>query len=65
MSLCMRLAIDLFAQYRFVGVKPRDVVHAATRKNNGITQLISSDLHFDKFDFIARIDPENYSPDNS
>jgi len=58
----IHLAIDLFGQYKNTGVKPRDAVHAATLKNNGITQLISADKDFDNFDFLARIDPKDYTP---
>ena len=56
------VAIDLLNQYKNVGVKPRDAIHAATLKNNGITHLISADKDFDSFDFLARIDPVDYNP---
>ena len=58
----IRLTIDLFEEHKNTGVKPRDVIHAATLKNNGITRLISADKDFDYFDFITRIDPKDYSP---
>ncbi|NUO79632.1 type II toxin-antitoxin system VapC family toxin [candidate division KSB1 bacterium] len=58
------LAIDLFNQYKHNGVKPRDAIHAATLKNNGITELLSADKDFDNFDFLMRIDPLDYNPQN-
>ncbi len=60
----IRLAIDLFSQYKHTGVKPRDVIHAATLKNNAVTQLISADKDFDNFGFLTRIDPMDYTPKN-
>lgn len=61
----IRLAINLFEQHKSAGVKPRDAIHAATLKNNGITQLISADKDFDGFDFLTRIDPKDYVPKSS
>jgi uncharacterized protein len=58
----VRLAISLFEQHKSAGVKPRDAIHAATLKNNGITQLLSADKDFDSFDFLTRIDPNDYIP---
>lgn len=58
----MRLAIDLFDRHRDKGVKPRDTIHAATMKNNSITKIISADKDFDNFDFLTRIDPQDYVP---
>ena len=56
------LAIDLFEQHQSRGIKPRDAVHAANLKNNGIVELISADKHFDHFEFLTRIDPQDYNP---
>ena len=56
----IRLAIDLFDAYRVAGLKPRDTIHAATMKNNGISQLISADKDFDHLGFVARVDPLTY-----
>ncbi|MBI5653821.1 MAG: type II toxin-antitoxin system VapC family toxin [Chloroflexi bacterium] len=58
----IRLAIDLFDTHRNAGLKPRDALHAATMKNNGIARLISSDKDFDRLDFLTRTDPLAYSP---
>ena len=58
----IRLAIDVFDSHHIKGLKPRDAIHAATMKNNGIARLISADKEFDDLDFITRIDPMNYTP---
>jgi len=56
----IRLAIDLFDTYRGVGMRPRDAIHAATMRNNGISRLISADRDFDHLDFVTRIDPLDF-----
>jgi len=56
----LHLAIDLFDKYRRVGLKPRDALHAATMKNNGLSRLISADRDFDHLNFIDRVDPSVY-----
>ncbi len=53
-------AVELFNHTKHTGVKARDAIHAATLKNNGITELISADRDFDNFDFLTRIDPLDY-----
>jgi predicted nucleic acid-binding protein len=57
----IRLAIDLFETHRTAGLRPRDAVHAATMRNNGLGRLISADGDFDSLDFLTRIDPLAYS----
>jgi hypothetical protein len=56
----IRLAIELLDSNQQVGLKPRDAVHAATMRNNGITRIISADAHFDRLSFVTRIDPLAY-----
>lgn len=56
----IRSAIDLFDAHRVTGLKPRDAIHAATMKNNGITRSISTDKEFDHVDIVTRIDPLAY-----
>jgi predicted nucleic acid-binding protein len=51
------MAIQLFEQYGPQGVKARDVIHVAVMKNHGMTQIISTDRHFDQVDGITRLDP--------
>ena len=55
----MRLAVDLFSQFGPQGVKARDVIHAAVMQNNGITEIISTDRHFDLLPNVTRIDPQD------
>ncbi|MDA2921047.1 PIN domain-containing protein, partial [Desulfobacterota bacterium AH_259_B03_O07] len=43
----IRLAVKLFEQYASKGVTARDVIHIAVMHNNGLTQIISTDTHFD------------------
>ncbi len=58
----IRLVIDLFDTYHSMGIRPRDAIHAATMRNNGISQLISADRDFDHLDFVTRIDPLTFAP---
>ena len=58
----MRIAIHLFDQYEHVGVKTRDAIYAATLRSHNISKLISADKDFDKFNFLTRIDPQDYIP---
>ncbi|MGH2351520.1 MAG: type II toxin-antitoxin system VapC family toxin [Chloroflexota bacterium] len=53
----IRLAIQLFQQYAPQGVKARDLIHAAVMQNNGLTEIISTDAHFDRIEGITRMDP--------
>ncbi len=39
----------------------RDTIHAAILKNNSINQIMSADKDF-IFEFITRIDPNDYTP---
>ena len=52
------LAIEIFRSYAPLGVKARDVLHAAIMKNNSITRIISTDHHFDRIEGITRLDPQ-------
>jgi len=53
----IRLAIDLYDTHRAAGLKPRDAIHAATMRNNGMARLISADRDFDHLTDVTRIDP--------
>ncbi len=57
-----RLAIDLLDSYHNRGLKPRDAIHAATMRNNGVFRILSADRDFDRLDFVTRIDPLSYMP---
>jgi predicted nucleic acid-binding protein len=50
-------AVKLFEQYASKGVTARDVIHIAVMRNNGLTQIISADTHFDYVEHIKRLDP--------
>jgi len=53
------LAIDLLEAYP--KIQTRDAFHAATMIHNGITEIISTDPHFDLIPEIRRIDPAKLS----
>ena len=36
----------------------RDVIHVAVMQNNGLTEIISTDAHFDLIEGITRLDPK-------
>lgn len=55
----MQTAVSLFTQYAPHGVKARDVVHAAVMHTHQLTRIISIDKHFDQFDGITRLDPQD------
>lgn len=50
-------AVALYQQYAPRGVRSRDVIHAAVMLNNGLTEIISADGHFDLMPGIRRTDP--------
>ncbi len=52
-----RVSLDLFTEYGPRGASPRDLVHVAVMRNNGLTEIISTDRHYDLFTGIRRIDP--------
>ncbi len=52
-----RLAIELFERYGPRGAAARDVLHVAVMKNRGLTEIITTDPHFDLFEGITRLDP--------
>jgi uncharacterized protein len=56
-SADVQTAIDLFQQYAPQGLRARDVLHLAVMLNNGLTDIVSSDGHFDLVPGIHRIDP--------
>ena len=50
-------SLRLFERYTAGGVAARDVIHVAVMQNNGITEIISTDEHFDQIEGITRLDP--------
>ena len=53
----IQTAVTLFQQYGEQGVRARDTIHAAVMQNHGLTQVISSDTHFDLICGLTRLDP--------
>ncbi|MFQ5796899.1 MAG: type II toxin-antitoxin system VapC family toxin [Candidatus Bipolaricaulia bacterium] len=54
----VRLAVELFVRYAPQGVQARDLIHVAVMQNNGFSQIISTDTHFDQIQGIRRLDPK-------
>ena len=54
----MYTAVELAARYGPQGIKARDLIHAAVMQNNGLTQIVSTDKHFDQIEGIIRLDPQ-------
>lgn len=50
-------AVPLFVQYGPQGVTARDVLHVAVMQSHGLTQIISTDRHFDQIPGVERLDP--------
>lgn len=46
-------------------IRVRDAIHAATMQNNGLSQIISTDKHFDAVKGISRIDPAALTDERS
>ncbi|HTU91554.1 MAG TPA: type II toxin-antitoxin system VapC family toxin [Gemmataceae bacterium] len=53
----MQTAVALFQQYAPQGLRARDAIHAAVMQTHGLTQIISSDRHFDLIAGLTRLDP--------
>ncbi len=51
------LTIELFERYAPKGVTARDLVHVAVMTSHGLTEIVSTDSHFDLVDGIRRLDP--------
>ena len=45
---------------RYPQMPPRDWLHLAVMLNNGITEIISADRHFDNIESITRLDPREF-----
>jgi predicted nucleic acid-binding protein len=57
----MNRAFELFERYKGKNLPPRDLIHAAVMLNNGISNIISADKHFDAIKEIKRVRPEQYA----
>jgi uncharacterized protein len=54
----IRRAVQLFSDYGPRGITARDLIHVAVMQNHGLTQIISTDAHFDRIVGITRLDPQ-------
>lgn len=52
-----RLAVDLFQRYAPQGIPARDLIHVAVMQSHSITEVVSTDAHFDHIEGLTRIDP--------
>jgi predicted nucleic acid-binding protein len=56
----VQLAVELFEQYAPHSVNARDLIHVAVMQHNGLSQIISTDKHFDQIEGIIRLDPQEF-----
>lgn len=49
--------VALFAEYGPQSVTARDALHVAVMQSHGLTQIISTDRHFDQIPAVERLDP--------
>ena len=54
----VQLTVELFERYAPQGVKARDLIHASVMHHNGLSQIISTDKHFDQIAEVTRLDPQ-------
>ena len=52
-------AMDLLKKYN--ALRSREAIHAAVALNNGISNIVSTDHHFDTVKEIKRIDPAEFA----
>ena len=52
-----QLSVELFKQYAHQGPTARDVIHVAVMRNNGLSRIVTTDEHFERFEGIKRLDP--------
>ena len=45
---------------KYPQITPRDWLHLAVMLNNGITEIISADSHFDDIEGVTRLDPREF-----
>ena len=61
LSVC---ATDVFLAHTLMGqypqIPPRDLLHAAVIKNNGLDAILSADRDFDAIEEIERLDPMDW-----
>ena len=55
----IKISLYFYQQYRYKGVLPRDIIHAATMVQNGLETIVSVDKHFDIIEEVQRIAPSD------
>ena len=53
--------LALFKQYAPLGIRARDLLHVAVMQANELTQIISTDSHFDSITGITRLSPTAFT----
>jgi len=53
----IEVSLYYYQKYRGDSISPRDLIHAATIRNNGIEKIVSVNKHFDLIEEVDRIDP--------
>jgi hypothetical protein len=46
---------------RYPTLPARDLLHAAVMLGNGVTQILSTDAHFDQVSEVTRLDPRDFA----
>lgn len=49
---------------RYPDLSARDLLHVAVMLNHDITQILSTDTHFDQVDKVERLDPASFSAES-
>jgi len=49
--------VHLFERHAPAGIRARDLLHVAVMQENGLSQIISTDAHFDRVEGITRLHP--------
>ena len=57
----MKRTFELFERYKSKKLPPRDLIHAAVMINNGLSNIVSADTHFDSIKEIKRVRLEKYA----
>lgn len=57
----MRRTLQLFELYAPAGIRARDLLHVAVMQENGLSQIISTDIHFDRIPGITRLSPADFT----
>jgi len=53
----MRRTLRLFELYAPLGIRARGLLHVAVMQENGLSQIFSTDVHFDNIPGITHLSP--------